>query len=555
MIIFPFDMPAATGAEIVYRYNMTLVFVSYAVAAVASILAMYLAEGAKQFTIKRDQHLALLGGAVALGAATWSMHFIGMLAFQLCVTVKYSLWITILSIFPALIASWFAMHWLYQTNRGILHLLLGGTLVGAGIGFMHYSGMLAMQTQAAIGFEVGGVLFSVLDAVALATLALWFRHICDGFQRLRPWRHVIGGLVMGAGITIMHYVGMASARFVGTPEFSEPVPTVDHWYVAMLIALGAMALVGAMSAQNMIARQRQLSRELHFKERQMRVIFQNAIDAIVITDHHGVIQTVNRSFEELFGFQAQYALGKHVSILIPEWGTIQVPGKLRRQTDISDQWIIERNGKHANGHDIPLRIALVYVQQDDQDLYVGFLMDMTQIHEQQQSLEKLLTEDPLTGLLNRRGMLYTINQWRARESANAHGLILLFIDLDGFKAVNDRHGHPAGDEVLVEVSRRIQHVLRQDDIVCRFGGDEFLILIEFARDAEHVAREVADKLVAAIAPPQILSNGAKVEVGCSIGIAYGLPGQTEDIEILLDKADAAMYQAKKTGGEKIIFYT
>ena len=554
MIIFPFAGPPSNASELLHRYDISLVVLSFVIAASASILAMYLAESAKQFVLKRDQQLALAGGAVALGAAVWSMHFIGMLAFELCATVKYAQWPTILSILPALIASWVAMRWLFDMRKGSLHLLLGGTLSGAGIGIMHYSGMLAMQTAAAIGFELWGVLVSVLVAVVLATLALWFRHICDGFGQWRAWRHVIGGLVMGAAITTMHYVGMASARFIGIAEFSVPVFTVDRWYLSMLIALGAMALIGLMTAQNMLAKQRQLGRELQFKEHQMRVIFQNAIDAIVITDHAGIIQTVNRSFEGLFGFNAQYALGKHVSMLIPEWNDLSIPNKLRRQTDVTDQWVVECNARHADGHEIPLRSALVSIREHDQDLYVGFLMDMTMFHAQQKNLERMVTEDALTGLMNRRGLIKIMQQTVTLPAKDRPGIALLFIDLDGFKAVNDKYGHTSGDEVLIEVSRRVQRTLRQDEVVCRFGGDEFVIMLRYLRDLDAITKTVADKVKQAIAPPILLSNGIEVKVGCSIGVANALPGKLEDIDGLLEDADTAMYQAKKSGGQCVVYF-
>ena len=554
MTFFPFDTPSAASSVLLYRYDAALVLLSFVIAASASVLAMYLADSAKHFMVKRDQQLALVGGAVALGAAVWSMHFIGMLAFELCVTVKYAQWPTMLSILPAMIASWAAMEWLFARHKGFGHLLLGGTLTGAGIGIMHYSGMLAMQMSASIGFELWGVLVSVLVAVSLATLALWFRHVCDGLRQLHAWRHVIGGTVMGAGITMMHYVGMASARFVGQPEFAEPVFTVDRWYLSLLIALGSMALVGLMTAQNMLAKQRQLSRDLQFKEHQMRVIFQNAIDAIVITDHDGIIQTVNRSFEGLFGFNAQYALGKHVSMLIPEWSRLSIPGQLRRHTDVTDQWVVECNARHADGHEIPLRTALVYVEDHDQDLYVGFLMDMTLFHTQQQHLERLLTEDPLTGLFNRRGLLKVMQQTAILPLAEQPGVALLFIDLDGFKAVNDQYGHGAGDEVLVQVAQRIQATLRQDDVVCRFGGDEFVIMLKYRKYPEQVADTVAHKVTQVTTPPFRLSSDAWVQVGCSIGVAHALPGKLTDIEALLDQADAAMYQAKKDGGHRVVHF-
>jgi diguanylate cyclase (GGDEF)-like protein/PAS domain S-box-containing protein len=552
---FLFDFVRPAGAILLSRYEEWIVVLSYFIAAVASILAMHLADQAKQFQSKKDQKFALLSGAIALGAAVWSMHFLGMLAFELCVTVKYAPLPTLLSILPAFMAAWAAMRWISQSARGMRHLWLGGAIIGLGIGVMHYSGMLAMRTAADMTFKPWWVAMSVAVAVLLAVLALWFRQQCEGLQRLRAWRHVVSGVVMGAAITIMHYVGMAAATFVGVAEFAEPVPTVDRWYLSTLVTLGAITLIGAVIAQNMIVRQRQLSRDLQFKEHQMRVIFQNAIDAIVITDAKGFIQTVNRAFEGMFGYQAQRITGKHISKMIPDWKQLNAYAKKRRQLDTTEKMVAERKGFHADGHEIPLRIALTRVVENESTFCISFLMDMTAFHTQQNALEKLLTEDPLTGLFNRRGLMSLMRG--IASGAQAHnvnrGMILLFLDLDGFKSVNDTLGHAAGDEVLITLSQRIPGVLREEDMVCRFGGDEFVILLTFTEHPRLLASKIADKLIDSIQQPIRLQSGQEITVGCSIGVAFAWPKKKEEIEALLEKADAAMYLAKKGNAGKVVF--
>ncbi len=542
-----------------YQVDRGLVGLSYVIAASAAIFAMYLADNAKKLLIARDRQLSLFGGAIALGSAVWGMHLIGMLAVKEQLYIHYGVLPTLVSIVPVLIASWATMHWLFQRRQNTMHVLVGGMVAGGGIVLMHYSAMLAMEIPSTIGFQPAAVLISLLVSIALSTLAFWVRYICLSIKALRTWRHVCGGALMGAAITSMHYLSLASMHFSGRSNPNQALSTVDTWYLACLIAMGAMALLGAMTAQHLLARQRQLRRDLEFKEQQMRVIFQNAIDAIVITDHHGVIQTVNRSFESLFGFKAHYALGKHVSMLIPEWSTMNVPNKLRRQTDVSDQWVIERSGRHADGRDIPLRIALVYVQEHEQDLYVGFLMDMTQFRKQQRELEKLLTEDPLTGLFNRRGLLNvmqsTISQNALNNQADTqYGMIVLFIDLDGFKLINDQYGHAAGDAVLIEIGQRIHHAVRQEDTVCRFGGDEFVVLLKFLQHPDKVAEHVVKKMNQVIKAPLLLPNGNEVRVGCSIGVSYETADLLGNNEVLLDKADTAMYQAKKAGGNRVVYF-
>lgn len=555
MTNFLFDFVRPAGAILLSRYEEWIVVLSYIIAAVASILAMHLADQAKQFQLKKDQKFALLSGAIALGAAVWSMHFLGMLAFELCVTVKYAPLPTLLSILPAFVAAWAAMRWISQSARGMRHLWLGGIIIGLGIGVMHYSGMLAIRTAATMTFKPWWVAMSVAVAVLLAVLALWFRQQCEGLQRLRAWRHVVSGLVMGAAITIMHYLGMAAAQFEGIAEFSHPVPTVDRWYLSTLVTLGTMILIGAAIAQNMLARQRQLARDLQFKEHQMRVIFQNAIDAIVITDAKGLIKMVNRAFEGMFGYQAQLIVGTPISRMLPDWKQLNAYARKRRQHDTSEKVVAERSGLHADGHEIPLRIALTRVVESESNFCISFLMDMTAFHTQQNALEKLLTEDPLTGLFNRRGLLSLMRGMASGAHTHSvnRGMILLFLDLDGFKSVNDTLGHHAGDEVLITVSQRIPKVLREDDMVCRFGGDEFVILLTFVDHPRMLASKIAHKLIETIQKPIRLQSGQEMTVGCSIGVAFAWPKKKEEIEALLEKADAAMYQAKKGDAGKVVF--
>lgn len=552
---FLFDFVSPAGAILSSRYEPSMVGLSYLIAFIAAVIAMHLAEGSRQFHLKRDRHLAMLGGALAMGVAVWGMHFLGMLAFELCTTVQYELVITFLSIFPAFIASWAAMQWMAHARKHTYDLWLSGTLIGVGIGVMHYTGMLAMQTSAALVFNPWLVMMSVLAALALAIMALWFHQFCTRSPSLRPLRHLLSGLVMASAITSMHYLGMAAARFIGTPQFSAPVPTVDRLYLSLLVTMGVVTLLGGVLAQTMITRQRQLARELQFKEHQMRVIFQHAIDAIVITDAKGNIQMVNRAFEAMFGVQSQAMAGRQIAKLIPDWKQLSALSRKRRQHDQAQKVVAERNGIHADGRDIPLRIALTRVIEDELDFCISFLMDLTVFRQQQSALEKLLTEDPLTGLFNRRGMLSMMHGMVSQlHAAHAQqGIILLFVDLDGFKAVNDSYGHPIGDEVLMSIAQRLPNGLRDEDMVCRYGGDEFVILLTFSSHPEALASMVAEKLIDIIKQPIKLQSGQYINVGCSIGIAYGWPKTADEIEALLQKADSAMYQAKKGEAGKVIF--
>jgi diguanylate cyclase (GGDEF)-like protein len=153
--------------------------------------------------------------------------------------------------------------------------------------------------------------------------------------------------------------------------------------------------------------------------------------------------------------------------------------------------------------------------------------------------------DPMTGLPNRRLLRDRLEHVLARSRRQFSAFALLFLDLDGFKEINDRHGHALGDQVLVEVANRIRTVTREMDTPARYGGDEFVLLCEQVKD-EQEATEIAERIAAKIGEP-LLVDGLELRVGVSIGVAIVPPGARVDADALIRQADAAMYGAKSSG--------
>jgi diguanylate cyclase (GGDEF)-like protein len=156
----------------------------------------------------------------------------------------------------------------------------------------------------------------------------------------------------------------------------------------------------------------------------------------------------------------------------------------------------------------------------------------------------LAHHDPLTGLPNRRWLLERLREALRDADAAQRRVALLFIDLDGFKAVNDTHGHAIGDALLRAVAQRLRGRVRAGDTVCRLAGDEFVVLLPSIADRE-AASDVAALLRAALARPFAL-RGRVLRVGFSGGIAVA-PEDGTRAEVLLERADAAMYEAKRRG--------
>ncbi|WP_430307356.1 GGDEF domain-containing protein [Rhizobium sp. 0TCS1.26] len=168
---------------------------------------------------------------------------------------------------------------------------------------------------------------------------------------------------------------------------------------------------------------------------------------------------------------------------------------------------------------------------------VGVAIDMTEERRRLESMQQNAETDALTGLLNRRGLRSSYQQMQSID-----GFGLLVVDLDGFKQINDRHGHPAGDAVLVEVARRLSSLVRNGDAVCRTGGDEFILIIP---GSATVIEEIAARVVEGVRPP-IAIGTAEVSVNVSVGGTWS-PDKTGDVEGLIGLADKQLYAAKAAG--------
>ncbi|HEX4901761.1 MAG TPA: sensor domain-containing diguanylate cyclase, partial [Acidimicrobiales bacterium] len=170
--------------------------------------------------------------------------------------------------------------------------------------------------------------------------------------------------------------------------------------------------------------------------------------------------------------------------------------------------------------------------------------DVTEVRALAAAADSALTDD-VTGVATRALFETTLERALSRR-VEGHPAAVLFLDLDGFKPVNDRLGHAAGDDVLRQVAARISAALRPEDLVARHGGDEFAVLVEHT-DAT-TARELGNRLVAAVRDPFAI-RGSTVELGVSVGVALSDP--SDDVEGLVGRADAAMYEAKRRGGSRV----
>ncbi|ABM33081.1 putative PAS/PAC sensor protein [Paracidovorax citrulli AAC00-1] len=306
------------GALLTGSHDPALVALSVAVAVLSSTLALYLSGQARGTQITLSRVLALTSAGVALGAGIWAMHFIGMLSFTLCAAVHYDVALTMLSMFPGMCASWLALSLLARPEVQPRQLVLGGVLVGAGIGAMHYMGMAAMLMAPLLRYDPLWFIASLVVAVALANAALWVRFMLKRRLGMAPWKaNLLGGAIMGCAISGMHYTAMAAARFVGT---AEPGGGGGREWVQMMAITVTLvtACVGLFAgAVNGFILYRDLYRQARRSESRLRALVDTAVDGIITIDGRGIIQSFNQSAERIFGWTAGDVLGRNIRMLMP----------------------------------------------------------------------------------------------------------------------------------------------------------------------------------------------------------------------------------------------
>jgi len=201
----------------------------------------------------------------------------------------------------------------------------------------------------------------------------------------------------------------------------------------------------------------------------------------------------------------------------------------------------------ANRHNAPTTLSSTIsgLEVNGKRLFSAFLHDISVRKRIEALREHEARHDQLTGLGNRRALLENLPVAQKRAQRNGQSLALLFIDLDGFKAVNDTWGHETGDRLLTGVARRLNGAVRETDSVFRLAGDEFTVILENVRSAADAAR-IAHKLIGAISQTMEI-DGASVQVGASIGVAMHAPQATASAAELIREADGRMYEAKQAG--------
>lgn len=438
-------------------YDPWLVALAVGVAVFSSTMGMQAAYQAGHMPTRSMRYLTLLAGAMALGGGVWAMHFVGMLSFQLCTTVHYNPQITLLSILPSIAASWVALELLSRAQVSRRELGLGGTLVGVGIGAMHYVGMAAMEMPAALRYDPLTFALSIVVAIGLAILALWVRFGLKS-SVLAKWPNlvhsIISGSVMGLAIAGMHFTGMAAARFIGKPSIPGVLNAQDPSAIALSITLVSVASTVLVVGATGLSRYRQLIEQLERKSARLNAISNSALDGIIVFDHRGIIEDFNPGAQRIYGWSSQEVIGQSVVMLMPptlrERAQQNFAGYLQEALSYEG---LERDtdGWHHDGHAISIRLVIARMPIAGEQLCAAFISDIT---ERVRMARKLQDSEAQfrTLIANIPGISY-----RCRIE---QGWPMVFIS----EAVEQLTGFPAGDFLGPLASVRFSDLIPKADV-------------------------------------------------------------------------------------------
>jgi diguanylate cyclase (GGDEF)-like protein/PAS domain S-box-containing protein len=282
---------------------------------------------------------------------------------------------------------------------------------------------------------------------------------------------------------------------------------------------------------------------------QHKVAIETTNDGFWLTDEKGILLKVNQAYAKMSGYSLGELLGMHISQLeAKEQSLEEIKAHVAKIISQGGD-VFETRHRTKEGHEIDLEVSASLIP--DSKLIVSFLRDISDRKKYDAELIRIANYDALTGIPNRVLLADRMKQAIAQTSREKNMMAVCYLDLDGFKPINDTLGHEAGDTVLIEVAKRIGDTIRGGDTNARLGGDEFVVLLLGLEKGEECVATL-ERLLMAIAEPIIVKNKS-VSVSASIGVSI-YPMDDEDPDTLLRHADQAMYVAKQSGKNRFHIY-
>ncbi|OJA05837.1 EAL domain-containing protein [Halomonas sp. QHL1] len=535
------------------KHDIPLVFISWLVALAASYAGLDIIKLVRKVSNSLWRALWLLAGASAMGLGVWSMHFIGMHAYQLDFPVTHAPVATLLSIVPAILGSLSAMVVLSRNSPSHHALLLAGVGLGAGIGAMHYSGMAAMRMPAELYHSQSLFLISLLVAVVLGVASVYVYRLCQqewGLQRSKRCAF-IAALCVSIAVSGMHYVAMQAAWF--SPDASGLMPLVSSRSRWLIYLIGIAAVLTALITLVATGVQRRLhasQRHENMTQTRLLEVISALQDSVVLLDNRARIRLCNAAFKRLVGSDNEHLLGKSISHLAYAEDNQTLNRHIRQALDERGEWSGMISALRANGKAFPawLSVSRVnYADSDERD-YVALLSDRSEEQQAQQRIRYLAYHDMLTELPNRRALQERLADVSNAEKSVHKCAFLALLDIDRFKLLNDSLGQDIGDELLRQLSGRLQHWVEAGLYAARLDGNEFALVGEFSSIENSSAQDevfsLIDRIRASLTAAYEL-QGHTYPCKLNVGVLIFNPSKREGSAPLFKRADLALLVAKR----------
>ncbi|MDB5699471.1 MAG: diguanylate phosphodiesterase [Alphaproteobacteria bacterium] len=517
-------------ACIVHEHDIGLVLVAGLICFLASLTSFAILERARAGGERKLTWL-LLAGFVA-GTGIWSTHFVAMLAYQPQLPIGYDVDRTLLSVAVAILIT--GSGWFIGIRDPRWTALPAGAVIAAGIATMHYIGMSAMNVSGHLVWDETMVMLSLFVGIFFSTAAVALHKRNPSRLTWRP------ALLFTVAICGLHFIAMGAASIYPDPRIAVPPEAISSATLAVVVV--AMALLIMTISFAVVVLDRQLARNAAEEARRLRTFANAAVEGLVVVDGEQILDA-NMSFMSLVGMDLAAIGAKRLVELFPA---------LKPETaSAGNEPAIETKLIKADGSSCDVEVLLRRLDWQGSELRVLAVRDITDRKEAAARIAHLAFHDALTGLPNRAVFASSLATIVDKAEADAEPIAVLCIDLDGFKAVNDVYGHPAGDELLVAVAQRLRATAGDAGLVARLGGDEFAVIQIGGSQPGH-AGALSERLLNAL-EQMFAIDGQEVRVSASIGVAV-FPANARTPAELIKYADLALYRAKAEGRGIVRFY-
>lgn len=534
------------------EHQIMLVVFSVMIAICSSYTALHLAGRLGLSDKGLMKNYWLIAASFSLGSGIWAMHFIGMLAFNIPLDIRYDPLLMIVSMILPVMTSFSAFYILsrYALKRLVF---VSGTIMGIGILSMHYIGIKAMIVEAGIQYDPFWVILSVLIALASTNVAVQlFVVFRDKPVYNKLWVKLIAAIILGVAISGMHYTGMKATTFLTEPtSYQTSTHDLSH---NNALAISIVIIILCIQLFIFISRYMDQKTSLKIKESEERYRQLVELSPIAIGIHKaGVFTYINTAGMTILGANTlEEVVGKSVLFFIHPSYHVIVKERLKMMFENKAPAApLEEKMMRVDGKIVEVEIMGLPIKIHGEDHVQVFFQDITERKKLEEMTHQLAYHDNLTGLPNRRLFEERLQEALIVQPSEPKVIAVMFIDLDGFKPVNDTYGHDAGDALLIEVAKKLVGCVREDDTAARLAGDEFTVLLTNINKNEVV--DIAERILGELRKPFGIDN-KNIYITLSIGISLSSTDNDESGNSLIKKADIAMYQAKQAGKNNYQIY-